>query len=1362
MSNIEGMRIGIDIGSISVKFVVLNDEGIVKKGEISHKGEIGKGILNLKKEIEEFKVDSIGITSSFGGKNFGSIEPVHPVKALIKGAKFLLPDVRNIIDAGGSSATLIILNENGELSRFRTNSQCAAGTGAFLEHQANRLEISPEEMGKRAFNSCPPSIATRCAVFAKTDIIHRQQEGDSVDELWHGLCKGVAETLLSTLLKGIELSGKTLLTGGLSRNPLFVRYLNEKIKELFISELSPFASAIGASFFGSEKNFDFLRGEIIEEENEKRKRRVALLIKNSSIKEHKNQISFTDENGTEVAILKEGYGGKVWLGIDIGSTSTKLCAVSEDKEVVFHLYRKTKGDPISATRFLFYAKKEVERHLKKIDIAGIGTTGSGRRMIGKILRADLILNEITAHTEGAKFQCDGVETIFEIGGQDSKYMHLKNGIPDQINMNYVCAAGTGSFIEELAELLGFRVQDVGEMVSGVEPPYTSERCTVFMEQDALALLKKGFTKREVMAGVIYSVAFNYLSRVVEKRPITGDFVLFQGATARNKGLIAAFETILSKRIYTTDLCHINGALGVALECMRRCEIRRDGEPDRFLFGEIQQRSEECSICSNHCKITYIKSGNEETSWGYMCGREPEEVKKRELKFYRAFEERNKLLSNFIKQTGNFKDEMGLPLSLSTHLLMPFYVKFLNELGYKVLFSGETTDDVIKKGDLVSTSDFCLPVKACIGHLVRLTERGIKKVFLPYTIRHFPRKKFSNTHFCPYCQGMAGLFNSIKREKGLNVEVLSPILDFGVPERINVNKFFEVFSKEGFSHSEVKRAYRNAVEHYKEFLKECEELGKRLVEEMKNDSVPTICIVGRNYTIYDKRLSLRLPFLFATYGVNVIPAELMKFSEEEFPEGFENMFWWNGQNMINATIQALKNGFYPVVISNFSCGPDSFIIGYIEMLCEKEPHLILEIDEHSSETGFLTRIEAFVDVITRRKISGGTKFYIKRESEIEKRKILIPNMHPVGNHFFAAVFRKYGYDAETLPPERRSGFEIGRKFTRGSECLPMAVTLGNLLEFINERGYEPHKLALFMPTSDGPCRFGQYATMQKAILERAGLSGMSIITPSAANAYLGLPNSMRKDLWKAILAGDIVFKMRCKLKPRDKGGNVEKLIEDCIRKGIDVFERDADLHHFLEYLSSEFKKIALDMNKKVPLVGVVGEIFVRCNPFSNDYLLQSIEKYGGEMWLAPISEWIFFTSFNHVWKSREKRDYIEVLKNKLKNRFLKKIEEEAYELVEDFLWDRREPEIHEMVESAIKFLPKEHTTEAFITIGRAIKFIERDKCSLIVNASPFTCMPGNIASSIFLEIERKFGVPVISIFYDGEEGLNEKIGIYLKG
>lgn len=1354
------MKAGVDIGSISVKYVIVDGGKILEAAEIHEREDLYGALRKLRKELSRWRLEGVGITGSFNGDFLKSIESVKIVNALIRGSLYLVRDVRTIIDAGGTTATLVMLNEDGELKTYRTNSACAAGTGAFLEHQAKRLEVSPEEMGRRCYSSCPPSIATRCAVFAKTDIIHRQQEGYSVEELWNGLCKGVAETLLSTLLKGVEPEGKILLTGGLSRNPLFVRWLREQIGEIEVSVFSPFASAIGASFYASEENLRLFSEEVLRAGEEKPKRRNVLLIRTSAVRESPSGISFTDENGTEVLVSREGFSGDIWLGIDIGSTSTKLCAISEERDVLFHLYRKTKGDPVGATRLLFEAKKEVDKFLGPHRIVGIGTTGSGRKMMGKLLRANLILNEITAHAEGARFQCEGVETLFEIGGQDSKYMHMKNGVVDHINMNYICAAGTGSFIEELAELLGFRIQDVGELVLGVEPPYTSERCTVFMEQDALNLLKKGFSRKEVMAGVIYSVAFNYLSRVVGRRPITGDFILFQGATARNKGLIAAFETILGKKIVTTDLCHINGALGVALHCLKERKMGYDF-PLSVLYEKIEKSNEECSLCSNRCKITIVETSEGKTSWGYMCGREPGEERKKEVRGYKAFEERNRLLSRFIRQEGNLEEEMGVPLSLSTHIFMPFYVKFLNELGYRVVFSGFTDDETIKRGNVLSTSEFCLPVKAGIGHLFKLLDKGLEKVFIPYFIKAWEREGFSNTHFCPYLQGIPGIFLSILRTKGMARKVFSPEIDLTLPDRVNIQKLHRAFMDEEISFSVIRNAFKRATEHQREFMAEMEKLGASLIQEMKESSSPAVCIAGRNYTVYDPRLSLRIPFLFATYGVNVMPGEFIPFSRKNFPEGFENMFWFNGQNILNAVSGALKEGFYPVVLSNFSCGPDSFILTYVEMLSGNNPYLILELDEHSSETGFLTRIEAFLDVISNKKPAGGTSFHIKMTGELAGRKILIPNMHPVGNHFFAAVFRKYGYDAETLPNEKRSSFELGRKLTRGSECLPMAVTLGNLLEFIRERGYDPGRVALFMPTSDGPCRFGQYATMQKALLERAGLSGLSVITPSAANAYLGLPDSMRKDLWKAIIAGDILFKIRCKLKPREiEEGATERVLIRCIEKGVEIFERDCNMELFLRYVKEMFKGVMVEMEKKIPLVGVVGEIFVRCNPFSNDYLLEAIERNGGEMWLAPISEWIFFTSFNHLWKSVEKRDYLEVLKNRLKNRFLRRIEERAYDTVEELIGDRREPPVEDVVTEALSFLPKEHTTEAFITIGRALHFIKKDGVSLVVNVSPFTCMPGNIAASILCEIEKKSGIPVVSIFYDGEEGESEKIGVHL--
>lgn len=1357
------MRVGIDIGSISVKLIGLNTKEISYFKVFNHKGRLRETFKEVLEEVRNMHPVSIGITGNFDRSILPQAEVLSSIHALIKGGRYLIPDVRNIIDAGGSSSTLVVLNEKGQIVSCKTNSACAAGTGSFLEHQAKRLEISPEEMGRRCKDCFPPSIATRCAVFAKTDIIHRQQEGFTVEELWHGLCKGVAETLISTLLKGIEIRGKTLLAGGLSMNALFVKWLKAEIRDIDVLDLSPYVQAIGAGLYGTERNLVILNSGLSEREKSETRKRCSLLIKKSEIRAHTHYENFKDENDTEIGVLKDRFNGDIWLGIDVGSTSTKLCAISSDDEIVFHLYRKTRGEPLSAVKYLWEAQKMVMSRIGNVKVRGVGTTGSGRKIIGLLLNADSIINEITAHAKGATFQQEGVETIFEIGGQDSKYMHITNGIPDHMNMNYVCAAGTGSFIEELGALLGFRIEEIGDIVLGIEPPYTSERCTVFMEQDALNLLKKGFSREEVMAGVIYSVALNYLARVVGKRPITGNFIFFQGATARNKGLVSAFETILGRPIFTTDLCHVNGALGVALISRERSVGNQDKAVNfNVLYSNIERTHDICEMCSNHCRITYVKTEEgRETSWGYMCGREPGAEKRKDMETYKAFEARNRMLVEHLKRGEETRGDIWIPSALSTYIFTPFYYNLLSLIGFKPRFSKKTDDEIIKLGDNLSTSDFCLPVKVLVGHIEYIRKRKGKKVFLPYLIRSVKRKCFSNTHLCPYVQGVPGIISSIFRNFDRNeIFVYSPVVDLSAPERVNIEHIYRAFKREGITRRVVERAYKGALESMSSYWKECENLGRKFIRDFKNSKKPTVCIIGRSYNIYDERLSLKIPFIFSTYGVNTIPGEFMQFIENEIPGGFENMFWFNGQNIINSVVQSLKNGFYPVIISNFSCGPDSFILSYIEMICGDTPYLILELDEHSSETGFLTRIEAFIDVIREKEKPSKSVFYIKKNSQMENRKILIPLMHPMGNHFFAAVFRSYGYDAETLPEDTKTSFEIGRKYTRGGECLPMAVTFGNLLKTLRDKEYDPSKVALFMPTSDGPCRFGQYATMQTVLLERMGLKGVSIVSPSASNAYLGLPNEMRVDLWKAILAGDILFKLRCKFKPREgRKGDIARVTRISLDNGVEMFERKKDFIQIIEMFRDNFKKVHLK-KKELPLVGVVGEIFVRCNPFSNNYLLETIERCGGEMWLAPISEWIFYTSYNHKWKSLRDREYLEFIRNGIKNRFLQKIEKTAYEIVKDLLHDREEPPIEKVVESALQFLPREHTTEALITIGRAIQFIERDNVAIVVNASPFTCMPGNIANAVFQEIERRYGVPVVSMFYDGEEAMNEKVEIYI--
>jgi predicted CoA-substrate-specific enzyme activase len=457
------------------------------------------------------------------------------------------------------------------------------------------LELTYQEIENIPIMESPPKIAARCSVFAKTDLIHRQHQGYSREEMWVGLCQGMVQTCLTTLLKGRRLEGLTVLTGGVSLNPHIVYWLKEKYGEQIQTfSHAHLASAIGAALFAKKKRifhaFD-LNSVKSTHFLEKKQRRPPLILEKSKVVTFKAYRSYLDSNNTEVRYITPIDEKKlaVFIGIDIGSTSTKAVLMNRDRRPLLDVYRKTLGNPVDATKKLLRAVRNWgEREDFDITFLGAGTTGSGRELIGRVIGADLIINEITAHTTGAMEIDPEIDTIFEIGGQDSKYMYTVNGFIRESNMNYVCAAGTGSFIEEQANKLGFAVEEVGEKVLGIAPPFTSDRCTVFMEQDIQVLLKKGYSREEVLAATMYSVAQNYITRVVGNKYKKPKKIFFLGATAKNVGLVAAFEQLLDVEVEVSPFSHVMGAYGVALLVLKTYEAE-----DRL--DRCEKQSSEVSI-----------------------------------------------------------------------------------------------------------------------------------------------------------------------------------------------------------------------------------------------------------------------------------------------------------------------------------------------------------------------------------------------------------------------------------------------------------------------------------------------------------------------------------------------------------------------------------------------------------------------------------------------------------------------------------------------------------------------------------------------------------------------------------------------
>ncbi|NIO29792.1 MAG: hypothetical protein GTO29_14705 [Candidatus Latescibacteria bacterium] len=565
---------GIDVGSLFLKIVSLDDNGRILKTYFQP--HYGEPLELLKKELGNHD-GNIAVT----GTNVEllestlSIKPINQIQSIIECVSSRYSNAKNIIDIGGNTATYIELTEEGSFKYTNCNSLCAAGTGSFLDEQAGRLELTYQEIASIPIIESPPKIAARCSVFAKTDLIHRQHQGYSREEMWVGLCRGMVQTCLTTLLKGKRLEGLIALTGGVSLNPHIMYWLKEKYGEQ-IQTFSDahLASAIGAAQFAKKKRIsqriDLKNVESTFIVRGKQKRRPMVLEK-SKIVTFEAHKSYRDPNNTEVRYIAPIDGKKldVFIGIDVGSTSTKAVLMDRDKRLLLDVYRKTLGNPIDATKKLLRAIRDwAEKEDFDITFLGAGTTGSGREIIGRVVGADLIINEITAHTTGAMEIDPEIDTIFEIGGQDSKYMYTVNGFIRESSMNYVCAAGTGSFIEEQANRLGFAVEEVGEKVLGIAPPFTSDRCTVFMEQDIQVLLKKDYSREEVLAATTYSIAQNYITRVVSNKYKKPNKIFFLGATAKNVGLVAAFEQLLDVEVKVSPFSHVMGAYGVALLLLR--------------------------------------------------------------------------------------------------------------------------------------------------------------------------------------------------------------------------------------------------------------------------------------------------------------------------------------------------------------------------------------------------------------------------------------------------------------------------------------------------------------------------------------------------------------------------------------------------------------------------------------------------------------------------------------------------------------------------------------------------------------------------------------------------------------------------
>lgn len=1004
------ISIGIDIGSISVKVAAflpkydaaalfiaraeqqgyilpsdpcfqLDEAKILISRYQRHHGQPMAVMSNLLKQlykiIQKDQVSCIYLTGS-SGKHYREIQGfqyVNEYQAMAKGVSHFYPEVRTIFEMGGESSKYIRIDTDSEkrvqILDYETNGECAAGTGSFFDQQVERLKYRIEEAGEIIQKAGKAAhIAGRCSVFAKSDMIHAQQRGYAPPEILKGLSEAVVRNFKGTITKGKAIEPVVALLGGVSMNSgvvdAFRNIFDLNDNKMIIPARSAWMGALGAALTAREN------GECEEVHLTEKARILSDYPAHDPLSMGKVVLLRNRVTDHPLQGLKQA---EAYLGVDIGSVSTNLALLTADGKFIHGIYKMTEGRPIEVVQTCLHEMFDFAGD--HVQISGVGTTGSGRELIGALIGADVIKDEITAHKTGAVYMGRhylnrNVDTIFEVGGQDSKFISIQDGVVVDFALNEACAAGTGSFLEEQAGQLGISIKNEFSHLAmqSKRPLKLGERCTVFIEKELGPYLQQGVKREDIVAGLAYSVVLNYLNRVVKKRKI-GETIFFQGGTAYNDSVAAAFATLLNKEIIVPPHNGVMGAIGAAL--LARDKMNVSGKKaTRFRGWDLnhvkwQIKEISCTACSNHCLVQEFDVEDEKLYWGDKCSERFRQRTKtdRSAQIDNLIQYRESLI--FPDPDGDnikaekIKGDIGIPRILYFHERYPFWKAYVESVGYRPVLSGPSRNDVINEGIEMTVAEPCFPVQVAHGHIMALFQQNVDFVLVPHVLNEEDPTDSVASFVCPWGQTIPLLCRANPRFKDYKDQILMPTVPFRENHATVSRKLFESLSVLDISRKEHRDAVRAAYRAQDRFRTEISRKGKAVWDEVRENQLPCVVLAGRPYNLYDSGLNLNIPAkLRSQYGINVIPMDFLPIEHVDIHDIHDHMFWNYGRRILQTARFIRDYSFMHLIyISNFKCGPDSYVRHFVSDAAG-EPFLMLQIDSHANDAGIMTRIEAFLE------------------------------------------------------------------------------------------------------------------------------------------------------------------------------------------------------------------------------------------------------------------------------------------------------------------------------------------------------------------------------------------------------------------
>lgn len=1384
------LHLGIDVGSVSANTILIDeDKNVIEEYYTRTKGQPLETVLGVLEEIlariPAAQIKSVSVTGT-AGKLIAELleaEFINEIIAQSKSTTYFYPQVRTIIEMGGEDSKLILVEadpQNGQykILDFSMNTICAAGTGSFLDQQAHRLNLTIEEFGNLALKSKhPPRIAGRCSVFAKTDMIHLQQGATPDYDIVAGLCYALARNFKSNIGKGKNFLPPISFQGGVAANAgmrkAFFDVLELKEGEFIVPKHFASMGAIGAALITVENPEKWKGFKGLERLKEYVSRPVVPDVALEPLflsERHRQQSTWQP--------LREVPGNQkipAYLGIDVGSISTNVVVLDENKRVLSKRYLMTAGRPIEAIRQGLKEVGEEVGHL--VEIKGVCTTGSGRYLTGDFVGADIIRNEITAQATAAAHIDPNVDTIFEIGGQDSKYISLHRGAIVDFEMNKVCAAGTGSFLEEQAEKLGLSIKEefANMALSSSSPVSLGERCTVFMESDLVHHQQKGAKREDLVAGLAYSIVLNYLNKVVGDKRI-GHNIFFQGGTAFNKAVVAAFEKVTGKKITVPEHNEVTGAIGCAILAM---EENKSGQTN-FKGWDLSTRpyeltSFECHECPNHCEIRKVTvQGEKPLFYGSRCEKyDIDRTRPRRSDLPDLFNEREAALMASYgeeKEVPADAPTIGLPRILYSLELMPFWKAFFTSLGFRLVFSEKTNKRLIHKGVEKVVAETCFPIKVAHGHLLDLIDKGVDTIFLPSIINMpLSHPSLDRSFVCPYAQAFPYAVKSAIDFKSYGVRVFSPIVHFAWEKKNLEQELIKMGRELGKDADQVKEAIAKAQAAQANFYAFLKRRGKEILNQLKPNEKAMV-IVSRPYNGCDSGINLGIPQKLRDLGVLAIPMDFLPLDEVNLVDEWRDMYWKYGQKIYSAAhIVRDDPRLYAIYITNFACGPDSFILHFFKEKMRGKPYLQIEIDEHSADVGAITRLEAFLDSLKNfredRLREERKPKTIVLTKDANHRKVYIPYMAEQA-YALVGAFQACGIDAEVTPESNQETLYWGRKYTSGKECYPCILTTGDMVRLVKSPGFDRNKVAFFMPSGNGPCRFGQYHRLHRLILDDLGYPDVPIYSPTQdEHLYrdLGMVGkNFTRLAWQGMVAIDLLDKKLRETRPYEVNQGESDQVFKYYRQKVYEIIRDSgdnpqqslyELTEILRAARKRFEQIKVINPGSKPRIGIVGEIYIRSNAFSNEFIVRELEKLGAEVWLPPISEWFLYLNYTSRRYSLRNKRFANFWRTYITELVQKRDEHKLAHIFDGSLVNHPEPPISKTLQAAKPYLDDSFEGEAVLSVGKCADYIKKGVSGL-VNVMPFTCMPGTIVGAVMKRYrEDHNNIPFLNMAYDGQEETN---------